>query len=95
MVRTEFSGPLINLNVDFNKSEGDMRNWVGWCKDKGFGGFALIFSNPVESPVLPDFWYDEMLSSARVLVEEAQKDGLEVWSFDEWGYRSGVAAGLV
>ena len=34
MVRTEFSGPLINLNVDFNKSEGDMRKWVGWCKDE-------------------------------------------------------------
>jgi hypothetical protein len=95
MVRTEFSGPLINLNVDFNKSEGDMRKWVGWCKDRGFGGFALIFSNPVDSPVLPDYWYDKLLASARVLVEEAKKLDLEVWIFDEWGYPSCVAAGLV
>lgn len=95
MVCTKYSGPLINLNVDFNKSEGDMRKWVGWCKDRGFGGFALIFSNPVNSPVLPDYWYDKMLKASRVLVEEAEKLDLEVWIFDEWGYPSGVAAGLV
>lgn len=87
--------PMMNLHLDVHKSKEEQQEWVRWCKKQGYGGFALIFGDSMKTDHLDESWYQGLFTATRNVAEEAKRQGLEVWIFDEWGYPSCVAGGLV
>ncbi len=85
--------PLLNLR--FDKGNEAIYRWVDWCASLGFGGISLIVGHEGDMPAINDAWYDVLLDSTEAAVQRAAELGLSVWIFDEWGYPSGTAAGLV
>lgn len=86
--------PLAFFGIDIHSSAASIRGWVRWCHDQGLGGFNLIVQTGCKGRANPE-WMEELLSAYETAIAEAQRLGLEVWIFDDWGYPSGTAGGLV
>lgn len=87
--------PIINLHLDYHQTPEEQRRWVRWCKKQGYGGFALIFGDTLKTDRIDEQWYQNLFAATRNVAQEAKEQGLAVWIFDEWGYPSCVAGGLV
>lgn len=69
----------------------ELRRQIGEMKKAGLGGFFMHARGGLETDYLRDPWFD----CIRVGLEEAKKQGLEAWVYDEEGWPSGFAGGLV
>lgn len=82
--------------ISFWSWNGDMREeeirWqISEFKEKGYGGF-FIHSRAGR---LISYMGDDWLGACAVAIDEAEKQGLYVWLYDEDGWPSGFAGGLV
>lgn len=60
-------------------------------KQKGIGGFFIHPRQGLEIPYMSEQWFDKV----GIAVEEAKKNQLEVWLYDEYPYPSGIGGGEV
>ena len=60
-------------------------------KDQGMGGFFIHSREGLETQYLSDSWMEAVAAST----EEASKQGLEVWMYDEDKWPSGSVGGMV
>lgn len=86
--------PLAFFGLKAHKSPDSIRTWVKWCKRQGFGGFNMIIDSECDGRA-NDPWIAMVLDAYETALEAARSEGLEVWIFDDWGYPSGTAGGLV
>ncbi len=86
--------PLAFFGVKAHKSHESIREWVKWCKQQGFRGFNMIIASDCVGRA-NESWINMVLDSYEVALKTAKEEGLEVWIFDDWGYPSGTAGGLV
>jgi hypothetical protein len=71
--------------------EDELRRQIRSFKEMGFGGFFMHSRLGLETPYLSDAWFDMI----KACIEEAQKNDMEAWLYDEDRYPSGAAGGLV
>ena len=86
--------PIYNNAVFPDTPIEEIRRELQWYKDNGYGGFAV---NGAAKTKLKDVgeWLPGYLRSVRRYCDEAKRQHLDMWIFDEWGYPSGCACGLV
>lgn len=71
--------------------EDEVRRQVGVMRDSVNGGFFMHARGGLETEYLSDEWY-EIIGAA---IDEAKKTGLDAWAYDENGWPSGFADGIV
>lgn len=81
--------PFWGLNDKLNERE--LRRQIQEMKAKGWGGF---FPHPRYGMVTP-YLTEEYLDSMKICVDEARRNDLEVWIYDEHPFPAGCAGGLV
>jgi len=81
--------PFWGWNDDLDPSE--LSRQVREIKHGGFGGFFMHSRNGLVTPFMSERWM-ECVATA---VEEARKQGLQAWLYDEDRWPSGFAGGLV
>ena len=86
--------PLAFFGINIEQEDDNIVQWVRWCKRQGFGGFNIIVGSDCEGRA-HDAWIEKLLHAYEVAIKTAKEEGLEVWIFDDWGYPSGTAGGLV
>ncbi len=86
--------PLAFFGINIEQDDENIINWVKWCKQQGFGGFNIIVGSDCEGRA-HEQWINKLLHAYEVALRTAKAEGLEVWIFDDWGYPSGTAGGLV
>lgn len=86
--------PLAFFGINIEQDDDNIVQWVKWCKRQGFGGFNIIVGSGCEGRA-NDAWIEKLLHAYEVAIRTAKEEGLEVWIFDDWGYPSGTAGGLV
>lgn len=87
--------PIINNDVyEKNMSYEEVKGILSLYKTGGFGGFAINgrSKNKVEDVRK---WLEGYMNNVRLYCDAAKELELEMWIFDEWGFPSGTAAGLV
>lgn len=86
--------PLAFFGINIEQDDANIIQWVKWCKRQGFGGFNIIVGSGCEGRA-NEAWIEKLLHAYEVAIRTAKEEGLEVWIFDDWGYPSGTAGGLV
>ncbi|MBQ2712543.1 MAG: hypothetical protein IJF71_04115, partial [Clostridia bacterium] len=69
----------------------EIRSQVREFASAGYGGVFLHARGGLKVPYLGKEW----MAACRAAITEAEKYGLEVWLYDEDGWPSGFAGGLV
>jgi len=86
--------PLVFWGINIEQDHDNIRNYVKWCKRQGLGGFNIIIGSGCEGRA-NEQWISKLLDAYEVAFKTAEEEGLKVWIFDDWGYPSGTAGGLV
>jgi len=71
--------------------EAELRRQVRVLKQMGLGGFFMHSRVGLDTAYLGDEWF----RCVRACIDEAKKQGLEAWLYDEDRWPSGAAGGLV
>ena len=71
--------------------EAEVRRQVNVMRDSNNGGFFMHARGGLETDYLGEEWY-QMIGAA---IDEAKRDGLDAWAYDENGWPSGFADGVV
>ncbi|MBO5050732.1 MAG: hypothetical protein J6D31_00890 [Clostridia bacterium] len=69
--------------------EDELRAQIRRMKEIGMGGFFMHARGGLETEYLSDEWF----SCINACVDEAKKQGMEAWAYDENGWPSGFAGG--
>lgn len=69
----------------------ELRRQIQNMYDLGMKGFFMHARGGLETEYLSDEWFDDV----RVCIEEARRLGMEAWSYDENGWPSGFAGGIL
>ncbi len=94
---TQFENPPVQnrirpfwfLNGHMKKEEIEYQ--IAEMKDKGLGGFVMCARQGMTVPYLSREWFD----LCGYAVSCAERNGLEVWLYDEFPYPSGMSGGEV
>ncbi|MBR3691807.1 MAG: hypothetical protein IKL89_03800 [Clostridia bacterium] len=68
-----------------------LRAQIRRMKELGMGGFFMHARGGLETEYLSDEWFRAILAC----IDEAKKQGMEAWSYDENGWPSGFAGGVL
>lgn len=71
--------------------EREIRSQIREMKKAGQGGFIMHARSGLRTPYMGEEW----MNSVAIAVEEASRQGLEAWCYDENGWPSGTANGIV
>lgn len=64
---------------------------IAGCKEAGYGGLSILpFGKNFEPEYLTDAYFDVY----RLCMEEAKKQGMTLWIYDEYGFPSGTAGDI-
>lgn len=82
--------------ISFWSWNGDMQpdeiRWqISELNTQGFGGFFIHSRAGLLIPYMGEEWF----AACQVAIEEAQRFGMDVWLYDEDGWPSGFAGGIV
>lgn len=83
------SAPFWAFNGKFQ--EENLRFQIREMKNAGMGGFFIHSREGLETPYLSPEWMEAVAQS----IDEAKKQDMEVWIYDEDKWPSGAAGGLV
>ena len=72
-------------------NEGEIRRQIQGFAQQKIAGFFIHSRCGLKTPYLSEQWF----SAVEIAADEAGKQGLEVWLYDEDGWPSGFAGGLV
>ncbi len=85
--------PILHTGFAENYTAEQMRNFVTLVRERGYSGFSVEGKSSTGPTTDIDGWVDGYMRGLALACEEAKKQGLDVWIFDEWGYPTGTAAG--
>ena len=68
-----------------------LKEQIGWMQDNGMGGFFMHARGGLKTTYLEEKW----MQCIEVCCEEAKRRGMDAWSYDENGWPSGFAGGLL
>jgi hypothetical protein len=71
--------------------EEELREQIRDMKKLGMNGFFMHARGGLETEYLSDEWFD----CINACIDEAEKQGMEAWSYDENGWPSGFAGGAL
>ncbi len=71
--------------------DGELRRQIGNMHDLKMKGFFMHARGGLETEYLSDEWFH----AVETCVREAEKLGMEAWSYDEYGWPSGFAGGIL
>ena len=71
--------------------EEELRHQIRDMKGFGMRGFFMHARGGLETEYMSDEWFDAI----RICIDEAKKQGMEAWSYDENGWPSGFAGGVL
>lgn len=80
--------PFWGLNDDLKEER--LREQIREMKDKGWGGFWTHSRYGLETPYLGE----EYMEAMKICVDEAKKQGIKAWIYDEHPFPAGCAGGL-
>ncbi len=88
--------PIFNL-YDYGEplTEEAINNQLKEIRDKGFGGIGINGRTNNKELKSVDEWLSVYMQNVKIYCDTAKQLDLEVWIFDEWGFPSGGASGLV
>ena len=66
-----------------------LRSQIRDMHELGMNGFFMHARSGLETEYLSKEWYDAI----KICIDEAEKYGMEAWSYDENGWPSGFAGG--
>ena len=69
----------------------ELRRQIRLFKDMGLGGFFMHSRVGLNTPYLSDEWFD----CIRACIDEAERQHMNAWIYDEDRWPSGAAGGLV
>ena len=69
----------------------DLKQQIAEYKKAGYGGLSIL---PFGSDFQPKYLTEEYFEVYRVCIEEAKKQGLTLWIYDEYGFPSGTAGDI-
>ena len=69
--------------------EDELRHQIRDMKNFGMRGFFMHARGGLETEYMSKDWFDAI----RICIDEAKKQGMEAWSYDENGWPSGFAGG--
>ena len=72
-------------------NDGELRRQIRMFQEMGMGGFFMHSRVGLATPYLKDEWFD----CIRACTDEAKKQGMAAWIYDEDRWPSGAAGGLV
>ena len=81
--------PFWGLNDDL--ADETLRDQVREMRDKGCGGFFMHARYGLETPYLGPTYMERV----KTIVDEAKKQGIKAWIYDEHPFPAGTAGGLV
>ena len=67
----------------------ELKRQIRWMKDMGIGGFFMHARGGLKTQYLSEEW----MQCIDVCCEEAEKQGMHAWAYDENGWPSGFAGG--
>lgn len=67
----------------------ELRRQIRWMKENGFGGFFMHARGGLKTPYLSEEW----MTCIEACCDEAKKQGMEAWAYDENGWPSGFVGG--
>lgn len=86
--------PYLHTGFANTYTKEKMDSFTKWVRDVGFAGFSMEGkSYPLTTDV--EKWRETFMPGVRWAVEGAKENGIEAWLFDEWGFPTGTAGGLV
>ena len=68
-----------------------LRQQIGWMQDNGIGGFFMHARGGLKTTYLEEKW----MQCIEACCDEAKRRGMDAWSYDENGWPSGFAGGLL
>ena len=91
--------PILNNHVFYDENSYDVssdsiRKELIEYKNKGYGGFAVNGRSRKKVKDIQN-WLPGYFRAIRKYCDIAKELDLEMWIFDEWGFPSGTACGLV
>ena len=81
--------PVVFWSWNSKMEEDELRRQIREMKSFGLGGFVLHARAGLETEYLSDEWF----SLVGTCLKEAQKQNLQVWLYDEFGWPSGFVGG--
>ncbi len=81
--------PVVFWSINSALEEDELRRQIGEMKAFGLGGFVYHARAGLETPYLSEEWF----RLVGVCLDEARRQGLRVWLYDEFGWPSGFAGG--
>lgn len=66
-----------------------LRKQIQWMRETGFGGFFMHARGGLKTPYLSEKWMECIAACC----DEAKKQGMEAWAYDENGWPSGFVGG--
>lgn len=86
-VKDPKSIPFYSLNDKLDADE--ITRQISFMKEKGMGGFFFHARGGLRTEYMSEEWFEMV----KVAILAAEKEGLDVWLYDENGWPSGFAAG--
>ena len=68
-----------------------LRQQIGWMQENGIGGFFMHARGGLKTTYLEEKW----MQCIEACCDEAKRRGMDAWSYDENGWPSGFAGGLL
>ncbi|MDF2921862.1 MAG: hypothetical protein K0R57_776 [Paenibacillaceae bacterium] len=68
-----------------------LRSQIRQMKEAGIGGFFMHARAGIQTPYLRQEWF----GMVQFCLEEARRNGMQAWAYDEYGWPSGYAGGEV
>lgn len=81
--------PFWSWNDDLEEEE--LRRQIRLIAESGQGGFFMHARDGLDTGYLDDNWF----KMVNVCADEAKKCGIEAWCYDEYGWPSGSAGGVI
>ncbi len=86
--------PVLHTGFFEKYNDGIVERYVKYCADMGYSGISLEGKSWAPQRDV-DAWIESYRDNVKKITDAAQREGIDVWLFDEWGYPTGTAAGKV
>lgn len=81
--------PVVFWSINSSLEKEELVRQIREMKSYGLGGFVFHARAGLTTPYLSEEWF----SFVRLCLDEAKKQGMGVWMYDEFGWPSGFAGG--
>ena len=84
--------PILHTGFADTYTEEEIKSFIQWLKKQGFSGFSTEGKSYSPTDDIEN-WLKGFINGIAMAAKEAERDRLDIWLFDEWGYPTGTAGG--